>query len=128
MADENRFAGLGEQLEGEEDVTPSDVDGEALESSGETNATEGVDELPEDEESEGGPAFGFDATTPKSIYVREETLELFEDAEFEVESILRQEYDVRNVTGREFHDTMVHVLTNHANEIAARIHDVREDS
>jgi hypothetical protein len=127
MADENRFAGLGEQLEEEEDVTSSDVDGEALESSGETNATEGADELPEDEES-GGPAFGFDATTPKSIYVREETLELFEDAEFEVESILRQEYDVRNVTGREFHDAMVHVLTEHVDEVAARIHDVREDS
>ena len=86
-----------------------------------------MDEPSEEEVSEGGPAFGFDATTPKSIYVREETLELLEDAEFEVESILRQEYDVRNVTGREFHDAMVHVLTEHVDEIGARIHDVRED-
>lgn len=127
MADENRFAGLGEQLK-EEDTTQSDVDEEALESSGETNATDGADESSKEEESEGEPAFGFDVTTPKSIYVREETLELFEDAEFEVESILRQEYDVRSVTGREFHDAMVHVLTEHVDEIAARIHDAREDN
>lgn len=127
MADENRFAGLGEQIE-EEGATQSDVDEAAVESSNETDATDGVDEPSEEEVSEGGPAFGFDATTPKSIYVRKETLELLEDAEFGVESILRQEHDVRNVTGREFHDAMVHVLTEHVDEIAARIHDVREDN
>jgi vacuolar-type H+-ATPase subunit I/STV1 len=131
MADENRFAGLGEQIEEEEEeegATQPGVDEEALESTDETDATDEVDEPSEEEVSEGGPAFGFDATTPKSIYVREETLELLEDTEFGVESILRQEYDVRNVTGREFHDAMVHVLTEHVDEIAARIHDVREDT
>lgn len=127
MADENRFAGIGEQLEGEEEeTTRTDVDEEKPASNEETDATDRGDEPPE-EESEGGPAFGFDATIPKSIYIRDDTVELFEDAEFEVESILRQEYDVRNVTGREFHDAMIHTLTEHVDEVAARVHDVRED-
>lgn len=126
MADENRFAGIGEELE-EKGSTQSSVDTETAESSDEPDATDGADD-PSEEGSEGGPAFGFDATTPKSIYVREETLKLFEDAEFEVESVLRQEHDVRNMTGREFHDAMIHVLTEHVDEIATRIHDVREDN
>ena len=126
MADENRFAGIGEELE-EKDSTQPSVDKETLESIDESDATDGADD-PSEEESEGGPAFGFDATTPKSIYVREETLKLLEDAEFEVESILRQEHDIRNVTGREFHDAMIHVLTEQVDKVAARIHDVREDN
>ena len=73
-----------------------------------------------------GPAFEFDATTAKSIYVRPETLEVLEDAEFEVESLLRREHGIRDVTGREFHDAAVRVLAEHADEIVERILDERE--
>lgn len=126
MADENRFAGLGDQLNEEEDTDRADSDEQTHASDRETGVRgEG---RPEEGGSEAGPAFGFDATTPKSIYVRQDTVELLEDAEFGVESVLRQEYDIRNMTGREFHDAMVHILAEHVNEIAERIHDVREDN
>jgi hypothetical protein len=126
MADENRFAGLGEQLDEEEDTDRADRDEQTPASDRETDVIDGGEEPSEEERSEGEPAFGFDATTPKSIYIRQDTLELLEDAEFGVESVLRQEYDIRNVTGREFHDAMVHILTEHIDEVAERIHDVRK--
>ena len=128
MADENRFAGLGDQLNEEEDADRADSDEQTHASDRETGVSNGGEGRPEEEGSEAGPAFGFDATIPKSIYVRQDTVELLEDAEFGVESILRQEYDIRNMTGREFHDAMVHILAEHVNEIAERIHDVREDN
>lgn len=128
MADENRFAGLGDQLNEEEDTDRADSDEQTHASDRETGVSNGGEGRPEEEGSEAGPAFGFDATTPKSIYVRQGTVELLEDAEFGVESVLRQEYDIRNMTGREFHDAMVHILAEHVNEIAERIHDVREDN
>ena len=107
MPDDNRFAGLSDADEGaeEEPEEPADAD---------------------DEESGSGPAFEFDATTAKSIYVRPETLEVLEDAEFEVESLLRREHGIRDVTGREFHDAAVRVLAEHADEIVERILDERE--
>ncbi|WP_435115196.1 hypothetical protein [Halolamina sp. C58] len=107
MPDDNRFAGL------------SDADGEADDEPGEP-----ADD--ESEEADAGPAFEFDATTAKSIYVRPETLEVLEDAEFEVESLLRREHGIRDVTGREFHDAAVRVLAEHADEIVERILEERE--
>jgi hypothetical protein len=108
MPDDNRFAGL------------SDAD------------DEGDDEEPEPESDEeatdegAGPAFEFDETSAKSIYVRPATLERLEDAEFEVESLLRREHGIRDVTGREFHDAAVNVLAEHADEIVDRILEERE--
>lgn len=104
MPDDNRFAGLSDADDGaEEDAEEEEPDAE-----------------------DGGPAFEFDATTAKSIYVRPETLEVLEDAEFEVESALRRDHGVRDVTGREFHDAAVRVLADHADEIVERILDERE--
>ena len=110
MPDDNRFAGL------------SDADEEAAEES----AEESTPPEAEGEEPAGGPAFEFDATTAKSIYVRPETLETLEDAEFEVEMLLRREHGIRDVTGREFHDAAVQVLAEHADEVVERILDERE--
>jgi len=107
MPDDNRFAGLSDADEEADDEPeePADAD---------------------DAEEAAGPAFEFDATTAKSIYVRPETLDLLEDAEFEVESLLRREHGIRDVTGREFHDAAVHVLAEHADEIVDRILEERE--
>ena len=126
MPDENRFAGLGEQVD-EKDSESTDEDEVAPEPNSTTGKKDEVNEQPTAEELEGGPAFGFDATVAKSIYIREETLELLEDTEFEVESVLRREHDIRDVTGREFHDAMVHVITDHIDEVASRIQVVREE-
>ena len=113
MPDDNRFAGL------------SDAEKEELEADPEESATEGGDDA--DEESGGGPAFEFDETTAKSIYVRPETLETLEDTEFEVEMLLRREHGIRDVTGREFHDAAVQVLADHAEEVVDQILEERDD-
>lgn len=73
------------------------------------------------------PAFAFEESSPKSIYVRDETLALLEDAEFEVEAALRRDHEIRNVTGREFHDAAVRVLAEHAEEVAEEIVRLRKD-
>lgn len=115
MPDENRFAGLSE-AEKEARVEQEAPD-------------EGPESEEPDEESseEAGPAFEFDATTAKSIYVRPETLERLEDTEFEAEMLLRRNHAIRDVTGREFHDAAVRVLEDHAEEIVEQILDERSD-
>lgn len=114
MPDENRFAGLSDQEDDpSNDEEPTNDD------------NEGTNEPLENVDSEGGPAFEFDVTTAKSIYVREETLALLEDTEFEVESVLRRKHDIRDVTGREFHDAMVRVMIEHVDEIAAQVDSER---
>ena len=108
MPDDNRFAGLSDADDGAESDADTAADDES------------------EPENGAGPAFEFDETSAKSIYVRPETLETLEDAEFEVESLLRREHGIRDVTGREFHDAAVHVLAEHADEIVERILEERE--
>jgi hypothetical protein len=114
MPDENRFAGLSEaEKEARAEEEPAD------------GAESGTHE---DEPTEdGGPAFEFDATTAKSIYVRPETLEQLEDSEFEVEMQLRRDHGIRDVTGREFHDAAVRVLDDHVEDVVEQILDARSD-
>lgn len=125
MPDENRFAGLSEEVGDEDEEESASI--EADQSDTETDAKSVDDTSTADQiEDTGGPAFEFDATTAKSIYVRDETLELLEDTEFEVESILRREYDIRDLTGREFHDAVIHVINEHVHEVADRINSLRD--
>ncbi|MFC5368736.1 hypothetical protein [Salinirubrum litoreum] len=130
MPDDNRFAGIGEQLddpEQVEDVSGSD-DATATDA---TAGGDGTDTSESTEETEadraGGPAFAFDETSAKSLYVRDGTLELFEDTEFGVEAALRSEHGIRDLTSREFHDAVVHVAAEHVDEIAAQIDAERAD-
>lgn len=126
MPDENRFAGLGDQVENE---TPDSTDtaGEASDSTVAATAGNETEKAPTSEEANDGPAFSFDATTAKSIYVRQTTLDVLDDTEFEVESVLRREHDIRNVSGREFHDAMIHLSAEHVDELAERIRAARDD-
>ncbi|RDI69600.1 hypothetical protein [Halopelagius longus] len=101
-----------ESTEGEEDETADD--------SSETDDSS--------EETAGGPAFEFEDTTAKSMYVRPETVAVLDDAEFEVESHLRREHDVRDLTGREFHDALVRVAAEYPEEVADAILDAREET
>lgn len=115
MPDENRFAGLSDAEKAEAAEEPPDEESEPAE--------------PEPEESdEAGPAFEFDDTTAKSVYVRPETLELLEDTEFEVEMLLRREHGVRDPTGREFHDAAVRVLAEHTDDIVEQILEARGET
>jgi hypothetical protein len=115
MPDENRFAGLGDQIDPEDDDTDQTaVDGESTDDTDSAAQTD-------------GPAFEFEATQAKSIYVRPETLELLEDVEFEVESILRRNHGVRDLTGREFHDALVRAIATNPEAVADLILDTRDD-
>ncbi|MFW5935013.1 MAG: hypothetical protein ACOCQL_04105 [Halolamina sp.] len=114
MPDDNRFAGLSDADEGVDDAEDTDEP---------TDNADGADG-----DDAGGPAFEFDATTAKSIYVRPATLETLEDAEFEVEMLLRREHDVRDVTGREFHDAAVRVLADQPEAVVEEILAERESA
>jgi hypothetical protein len=191
MPDENRFAGLGDAIVGDEsdDETgdesepveePTDVDRESTDgdstdqesTGGESVDDETTDEPSADDETAGeegstestadhaeagdaesteepsasaqsdaaetttdadgaaapadGPAFEFEDTTAKSIYVRPDTLSVMDDAEFEVESLLRREREIRDVTGREFHDALVRVAAAYPEEVVEKIVETRE--
>jgi hypothetical protein len=124
MPDDNRFAGIGDQLDQPERAADDDGDAAA----DETETTDATTETDSSADGEaGGPAFAFDETTAKSLYVRDGTLELFEDTEFEVEAALRANHGVRDLTSREFHDALVHVAAEHVDEIADRIDTERAD-
>lgn len=146
MPDDNRFAGLSEGLDAEEEggmqdseVAEADPDEADV---GEPSATSPgpADSSPptptdvsadtvvsESKDDEGGPAFSFDDTTAKSIYVREDTLAVLEDTEFEVEMRLRRDHSIRDVTGREFHDAAVHVIEEHVDEVVEAVLAARDE-
>lgn len=100
-------------------------DGESGDRAGDDESESGKSD--DGETDEEGPAFEFEETTAKSIYVRDETLALLEDTEFEVEMCLRKDHAIRDVTGREFHDAAVHVLENHVDEVVDAILEARDE-
>ena len=120
MVDENRFAGLADaensDLEDETDVTHDDPDQETS-----TTSPDDDGEVDTSEPDEGGPAFSFDETTAKSIYVREETLDVLEDTELEIELLLRQEHDIRDITGREVMDAVLRVAAKDPDAVVNQI-------
>lgn len=175
MPDENRFAGLGDQLEGDErddtddgDDTPDTADAtdtpDATDATDATDADETASAAPSPAESadsassttesesasdstsddseptpdldetsstapaaESGPAFSFDDTRAKSLYVRPETVELLEDAEFEVEALLRRDHGIRDLTGREFHDALVRAVAADPEAVVEFVVDARDE-
>ena len=98
MPEDNRFAGLGEAVDEEDEAESASVGEETVSYEDETDATESVDEEP--------AAFPFDATTKKTVYVRPESVDELEDARALVDAKLRTEHDVRDLTGREFYDAV----------------------
>lgn len=112
MADDDRFAGMKDQLEAEDGADTEDETEEAADTSA--------------QESEETAAFSFNETEKKTIYIRPETLDpVLDDLEFEVIAQLRREHDIRDLTGREFHDAVLHVAANHPDEISTLIAERR---
>ncbi|WP_267643190.1 hypothetical protein [Haloarchaeobius amylolyticus] len=149
MPDDNRFAGLSEAVEGEEEVeepdeVAPDADSEPTQSTESTESTEptadsasttedteseaestGEDE--EQEEETDPSAFPFDATKKKTVYVREPTIERLEDAQALVDAQLRTEHDVRSLTGREFYDAVFRVAASDTDALIEEIIEAREE-
>ncbi|MFC7068565.1 hypothetical protein [Halobaculum lipolyticum] len=71
------------------------------------------------------PAFGFDEAKQRPLYARQAAWDAFEDAlAIDVEATLRRN-DVRDTPKRELHDAALHVLAEHADEVAERVLDER---
>ncbi|WP_121823369.1 hypothetical protein [Halostella salina] len=130
MPDENRFAGIGEAVEGDgepssdadpADETPADEDS--------TNADESVDEESANDatDSPAEAAFPFDDTVQKSVYVRPETFEALEDAEALVDARLRTDHDLRDLTRREFFDAVFREAAADTDQLVERIRRMREE-
>lgn len=109
MADDDRFKGLRNELE----------DSESEEDQDEEVAATTMKEEPS--ETREAAAFPFDATEQKSVYALPETFEDLEEAEFDVQVKLREDYDVRDVKRREFFDAVLKVAADHPEEVAKTI-------
>lgn len=128
MPDENRFAGLGDQLDPADAPESTPAEDESSAATVVDEGDEGPDfDVDEGDESDSGPAFEFDDTQAKSLYVRPETIQLLEDAEFEVEAILRRDHGIRDLTGREFHDALVRAVAANPEVVADLVVDSREE-
>lgn len=114
----DRFDHLREQLE---------AAAERREQSEAREASDG----PEDREPErvpSGPAFEFDDTTAKSIYVRPETLRRIDDVEALVDARLRTEHEVRDLTTREFYDAVLRVAAADPDAVVRAVVDGRVEA
>jgi hypothetical protein len=141
MADDNRFAGISEQLgEGsdDEDATEDSTEDSEVGASDsaetpDSDATASEPDVEEDvdesgESDEGGPAFSFETTAQTSIYPRTETArDTLDDVEFEVEGVLRRNHDVRDLAGRELHDAMIRLAAERPEEVADLVVQLRDD-
>jgi hypothetical protein len=68
-----------------------------------------------------GPAFEFDDTEQHSVYVRPKAWQRVEDAEALVDARLRADYELRDLTGREFQDAVLRVAADHEDELVEAI-------
>jgi len=113
------------------DIADSGDIPESGDSSDVPNSVDAEEETgPSDDEpapSVAGSAFGFDDTDQHSVYVRSDAWQQFEDAEALVDARLRAEHDVRDLTGREFHDAVLRVASEHEDELVEAILAARKE-
>lgn len=125
MADDNRFSGLGEELEEANGARESE-EPEVPEVAKEPEVPEVADETPRDPMTE--PAFEFGETKQGPIYPRKETWEEFEDAlDFEVRRILREDR-YRGIEKRELHDATLRLAIERPDLVAEQLVGLREQS
>ena len=155
MPDDNRFAGLSEAVDDDEnDVetdpaateSASDDAGETADATAVEYDAEDADTAADDESEAAGPdsessaaaddaasddddptAFPFDATEKKTVYVRPETIADLEDARALVDAQLRTEHDVRDLTGREFYDAVFRLAAADTDALVEELLEAREE-
>jgi len=123
MSDDDPFEDLDQQLQATETDGDDEPDAEPEPDDGSDDA--GAAASSDDERAPGGPAFEFDIKLQRSIYARDETWNAFEDTvDFEIQRALR-DHGLRDVEGREIHDAMVRVATEHPDAVAELVLDAR---
>ena len=146
MPDDNRFAGLSEAVEDDDEEEPADpasepsgdapttdrgdesatADTEAASSDDESDSSSETTDA-DDDESDDPTAFPFDATEKKTVYVRPETLADLDDARALVDAQLRTDHDVRDLTGREFYDAVFRLAAADTEGLIDEILEAREE-
>ncbi|WP_276256993.1 hypothetical protein [Halomontanus rarus] len=150
MPDDNRFAGLSDVVEEEPDTDGNEHADETEDGSPASTGTATDDDTVEatyddpelelddveDDESDAEAdddaatdpaAFSFDATTKKTVYVRQGTIDDLEDARALVDAQLRTQHDVRDLTGREFYDAVFRLAADDTDGLIEEIRDERDD-
>lgn len=130
MRDPERFDGLGDRLEAAdaERAAKRDHRGRSNRDPGERDRV-GVEQGDPDADDPvpSSPAFSFDETTAKSIYVRPDTLQRVEDVEALVDAKLRTEHEVRDLTTREFYDAVLHLAIRDPDAVIDRVIELRRE-
>lgn len=146
MPDDNRFAGLSEAVDEDDDGETASVGDSDADSSDENDAATAVEyesaeadsdpdsttaddgsETESESERDDPTAFPFDATEKKTVYVRPETLDDLEDARALVDAQLRTDHDVRDLTGREFYDAVFRLAAADTDGLIEEILEAREE-
>lgn len=150
MPDDNRFAGLSDVVEEESDGSEhadetEDESSASTDTATEDDPVEATYDDPELEPDDAGDeshetdaeadddtatdpaAFSFDATTKKTVYVRQGTIDDLEDARALVDAQLRTQHDVRDLTGREFYDAVFRLAAADTDGLIEEIRDERAD-
>ena len=152
MPDDNRFAGLSEAVEDDDDAESDDGDAptagrgdESEPALGKTDSSDPGSNAPEDgpdssedgsasstgttdvTESDDPAAFPFDATEKKTVYVRPETIADLDDARALVDAQLRTEHDVRDLTGREFYNAVFRLAAADTEGLIDEILEARQE-
>lgn len=124
MADEDRFAGIGDALEG-------DVDDPVGEAGDDRDGEEPVEEseaAPESSASSpGGPAFSFDEASQQTVYPRPETWRELRAALSTADAQLLTEHGIGDVEGRELHDAALAIAADRVDELVERVVASRDE-
>jgi hypothetical protein len=143
MVDDNRFSGLGDQLEdGSAEDTTDDEDEEPDEAGGSATDTGTTDKETTSEQSGGSiesdsrraetdqvkekPAFEFSATKQDPLYPIEETWQEYADVlDFEVRRVLRED-GYKNIEKRELHEATLRVVIENPELVTQKFRDLRQ--
>lgn len=129
MPDDDRFQGIGEQLEGDDEELeeePDDADRVDEADDVEEEAAEEPETASESApSSEGGPAFSFDEATQQTVYPRPETWRELRAALSTADAELLTEHGIDDVEGRELHDAALAIAAERPGEVAERVAENR---
>lgn len=115
-ADGNRF----DEIEMDEGVE-SDPETQSSTTAGESVSSKTTGQ--QRELSESSPPFSYKQASVEQVYLKEGLETEFDDLQYEVENLLRREFDVRNVGTREIDTAVIQMVLQHhdAIEIARQI-------
>lgn len=124
-------SGAGEDPFEESDEADSGAHGAPTARESRASSEAVVQEPPEPEADEGGPAFPYDPSLQQAVYPRKGTWSDYVATRMEVQARLRRSHDLDDVEKREVDDAVLRLAEEHPDLVEAAIVDARgleEDS